>query len=89
MDGNFGIPAVFAEMLLQSHAGEIRLLPALPAAWAAGGSFTGLRARGDFTVDCTWVDGRVTRYRIAAHQPATVAVRVNGALSEVPAEVVR
>ena len=86
MDGNFGITAAMAEMLLQSHAGEIALLPALPAAWAKGGSFTGLRARGGFTVDCAWQDGKVTSFHLRAAKPATAKVRVNGELREVTAE---
>ena len=77
IDGNFGYAAGVCEMLLQSHVGEVALLPALPRAWSTG-KVSGLRARGGLTVDVAWKDGRVTDYRITAPTPREVPVRVNG-----------
>ncbi|WP_308375593.1 glycoside hydrolase family 95 protein [Microbulbifer sp. RZ01] len=75
IDGNFGATAGVAEMLLQSHAGEIHLLPALPQAWR-NGSVTGLRARGDATVNMQWRDGKLLRARIHSGRSGEIRLRL-------------
>ncbi len=73
IDGNLGAVAGYCEMLLQSHTGEIRLLPALPKSWPDGNVY-GICARGGFDVDITWKNGRITKAVIhsKAGQPCKV-----------------
>jgi alpha-L-fucosidase 2 len=85
IDGNTSGAAGIAELLLQSHAGEIELLPALPKAWPSG-AVKGLKARGNFTVDVEWQDGKVASYRIASAETRPVKVRVNGETRTVVSE---
>ncbi len=77
LDGNMGAAAGIAEMLLQSYAGHIRLLPALPDAWDEG-YVKGLRARGDCTVDISWAEGRLESARIQAHSKGVFKVSYEG-----------
>ncbi|UNK70978.1 glycoside hydrolase N-terminal domain-containing protein [Microbacterium sp. H1-D42] len=81
IDGNLGISAAIAEMLLQSHDDAIRLLPAVPQEWGVRGSFTGLRARGGYSVSAEWRDGKVVSYDVVADRApnmSNVVVVVNG-----------
>src|SRR5207244_11683447 len=73
--GNFGGTAGVAEMLLQSRAGPIHLLPALPSAWADG-EFHGLRARGGVELDAVWAGGKLARATLRPVVDGTHRIRV-------------
>ncbi|MGN1136277.1 MAG: glycosyl hydrolase family 95 catalytic domain-containing protein [Oscillospiraceae bacterium] len=63
IDGNFGGGAGIAEALVQSHSGEINVLPALPPEWESG-SICGIKARGGFELDFSWENGKITEFKI-------------------------
>lgn len=81
IDGNFGFTAGVAEMLLQSHAGEIHILPALPPSWKQG-HVSGLRARGGVQAEISWKEGEVQAV-LTADRDMAVKVRIGqGACQE-------
>lgn len=77
IDGNFGAVAGMTEMLLQSHEGYIHLLPAVPSAWKDL-SFSGLKARGNFTVSCVYKDGKIEKCTILSVVGGSVGVKAKG-----------
>ena len=85
IDGNFGGTAGVTEMLLQSHAGCIHLLPSLPDAWQEG-SITGLRARGNFGVDIYWQGGRLQRAIVSSDSGEPCTLRYGSHTLTVPTE---
>jgi alpha-L-fucosidase 2 len=77
IDGNLGITAGMIELFLQSHGGEIALLPALPTAYPTG-SISGLRARGEVIVDIRWQDGKLVEGTLKSTIARSVTVRLPG-----------
>ena len=78
IDSNFGTPAAMVEMLVHSRPGRIELLPALPDAWAEDGRITGVGARGGFSVDLIWRDGKARQAVIRSVGGRTTEVTAGG-----------
>ncbi|KAJ7908428.1 glycoside hydrolase family 95 protein [Mycena leptocephala] len=83
IDGNFGFVSGVTEMLLQSHAGVVHLLPALPADAVPTGSVTGLLARGNFKVDIEWKDGALLNANVTSGSGGSLELRVGDGTREV------
>jgi len=79
IDGNFGGTSGVAEMLLQSHSGEIELLPCLPDVWNDG-AFKGLCARGGFIIDAAWENGKQKEASITARADNVCRIKAEGLL---------
>ncbi len=76
IDGNFGVCAGMAEMLMQSYADTLRLLPALPDAWKSGGCVRGICAEGGYELDFEWEDDQVTELTLRASHDGVCRLQV-------------
>lgn len=85
LDGNTGITSGMAEMLMQSHNGIIRLLPALPKEWK-NGSIKGLKARGNITVNMEWENGELVRAEFLTNQEKQIKVMVKNKVIDLSLE---
>lgn len=75
IDGNFGATAGIAEMLIQSHSGYIDILPSLPDKWQSGKAF-GLRARGGYTIDIEWENGKLTHLIVNSDKAENAIIKI-------------
>jgi alpha-L-fucosidase 2 len=82
IDGNFGGTAGITEMLLQSQAGEVELLPALPSEWKKGHIY-GLMARGGFKVDIDWENGKLKQARVYSKLGIPLRISYNGKIATI------
>ena len=78
IDANYGTPAAMLEMLLYSRPGRIEVLPALPHAWSAHGEVRGIRARGGFSLDIAWREGRATEVSVRSLGGTSTEVIIHG-----------
>ena len=85
IDGNFGATAGITEMLLQSHAGEVHLLPALPSAWPKG-FIHGLCARGGFELDINWENGKLSKVSVLSKLGNKCIIRYGEKVITLPTE---
>jgi alpha-L-fucosidase 2 len=83
IEANFGTPSAVIEMLVHSRPGHLELLPALPAAWAASGSVSGVGVRGGFVADFGWKDGKVTEVTLRSVGGQATTVCANGSARQV------
>lgn len=74
IDGNFGYTAAVPELLLQSHEGFLRVLPALPANWK-NGNIGGIKARGNIEVDLDWKDGKLVKLGLMSKEAKTIGLK--------------
>ncbi len=85
VDGSFGVAAGITEMLMQSHEGQIELLPALPDEWSSG-RFSGLKARGGFELDFEWANGALTKVSVLSTAGKNCKMMLPGGLKEFETE---